>query len=105
MTRAGPLVIKQPRAWDKSQLSDERVVFTAAMLPSYLRQSLRHSNAKGTGSMKAGLPIMIRLIQSASRQRRRRDQHHQIIVVLKVRIFTPGILRKSAKIRNPRTNT
>ena len=39
MTGAGPLEIKQPRVRDKSRRVDERVVFTSANLPPYLRKS------------------------------------------------------------------
>lgn len=39
MTGAGPLEIEQPRVRDKSRRADERVVFTSAILPPYLRKS------------------------------------------------------------------
>ena len=39
MTGAGPLEVEQPRVRDKSPHADERVVFTSAILPPYLRKS------------------------------------------------------------------
>ena len=39
MTGVGPLEIEQPRVGDKSRHVDERVVFTPAILPPYLRKS------------------------------------------------------------------
>ncbi len=39
MTGAGPLEVQQPRARDKAPRADERVVFTSAILPPYLRES------------------------------------------------------------------
>jgi len=39
MTGAGPLEVEQPRARDKSPRADERVVFSSAILPPYLRKS------------------------------------------------------------------
>gem|GEM_PF-3163057 len=39
MTGAGPLEIEQPRARDKSPRADERLAFTLAILPAYLRKS------------------------------------------------------------------
>jgi len=39
MTGAGPLEIEQPRVRDKALRADERVVFTSAILPPYLRKS------------------------------------------------------------------
>jgi transposase-like protein len=39
MTGAGPLEVEQPRARDKTRHSDERLVFTSAILPPYLRKS------------------------------------------------------------------
>ena len=39
MTGAGPLEIEQPRVQDKSRRVDERVIFTSAILPPYLRKS------------------------------------------------------------------
>jgi len=39
MTGAGPLEIEQPRVRDKAPRADERVVFTSAILPPYLRKS------------------------------------------------------------------
>ena len=39
MTGAGPLEIEQPRVRGKSPRADERVVFTSAILPAYLRKS------------------------------------------------------------------
>ena len=39
MTGAGPLEVQQPRVRDKAPRVDERVVFTSAILPPYLRKS------------------------------------------------------------------
>jgi putative transposase len=39
MTGAGPLEVQQPRVRDKALRVDERVVFTSAILPPYLRKS------------------------------------------------------------------
>lgn len=39
MTGAGPLEIEQPRVRDKAVRADDRVIFTSAILPPYLRKS------------------------------------------------------------------
>jgi len=39
MTGAGPLEVEQPRARDKTRHADERLVFSSAILPPYLRKS------------------------------------------------------------------
>ena len=39
MTGAGPLEIEQPQARDKAPRADERVAFSSAILPPYLRKS------------------------------------------------------------------
>lgn len=39
MTGAGPLEIEQPRERDKAVRADDRVIFTSAILPPYLRKS------------------------------------------------------------------
>jgi len=107
MTGAGPLEVQQPRARDKAPRADERVVFTSAILPPHLRTTipiestfstsrLRHRRTKGSGSRKAGLTMMFKLAQSASRRWRRLSAHHQIVLVLEGRIFTDGVLQNAA---------
>jgi len=39
MTGAGPLEVEQPRVRDKAKDTDERIVFSSAILPPYLRKS------------------------------------------------------------------
>ncbi len=57
---------------------------------------LRHRRTKGSGSRRAGLTMMFKLAQSASRRWRRLNGHHQLVLVLEGRIFTDGVLQNAA---------